>query len=257
MSGESGANHRRGATPAGLSRCDPRTRVVVFVLLAGVVMARPLFSPAWGGAAVLVLWGVREGGDFFDWVRQLRRLRWFFVVLMGVHGLLTPGEAIFPGSAFPTWQGVGEGGGQAVRLVLLVTLAWTLARTTPAAALLGAFDRLLSPWHGMGARRGLALLAAVAGNIPRLSREVVAVREALSLRLPPPVGWWGRWERLALAGEALLFRVLWHVQRQHEALRARGFGERELPFLVQAMPGFGWRDGLLVLLALFPVFWPH
>ncbi|MBF0370625.1 MAG: energy-coupling factor transporter transmembrane protein EcfT [Magnetococcales bacterium] len=214
-----------------LEKRDPRAKLLALLLLAPAIMAAPFFSKEWSLAAAFslgALWGAAPMWSQLGGV--LYRLRWLFLTLILLHGFFTPGHPLFTFLAWPTGEGLMAGVVQSLRLTLLVMLSWVLVRTTPAWQLIAAFSALLGGVEKIGIPLGrwLGILAFTLERIPRLLAETGSVRDALQLRVASqsekgPLA--NRLDRLALGGEALLFRVLGDVRDQEQALRVRGFGD--------------------------------
>ena len=236
-----------------LARCDPRTKLIVLFVFMPLFLTQPVAVWGWGMAILLVVWLLQSGPKVFllSLLRQLWRLRWLFVSLLLLHGLLTPGRPVWNGWTMLTWEGLREGMQQTLRLVMLVSLAWTLVRTTTPLQwvvglyrLLGGLERL-----GLPVKQWFSIVAFALGRIPCLIQEARRVGEDLDLRLARTTSsrWQTRLQRTACGGEALLFRLLAMAHGQEESLTVRGMAQG-LPFVTLQSTPLGWRD--LVLLAL-------
>ncbi|MBF0455806.1 MAG: energy-coupling factor transporter transmembrane protein EcfT [Magnetococcales bacterium] len=239
-----------------LVRCDPRTKLVAFFLLAPLLLTRPVTTPGgWVAILVVLVATVAAKMDLSYLFRQLWRLKWLFIVLVVFHGVLTPGEPLWPAVQGISREGLLAGLVYSTRLILMVCLAWILIQTTPATQLVAGLGRLLGfldqivPWH-----RGLSLLAYTLGRIPLLLHEAGRIKDDLACRLghPGQQGVVQRLHRMALAGEALLFRLLHSAHAQEEALRLRGISHGLLP-LPPLASRLGWRDGAVLLFSVLAV----
>ncbi|MBF0135428.1 MAG: energy-coupling factor transporter transmembrane protein EcfT [Magnetococcus sp. DMHC-1] len=236
-----------------LAECHPRAKLGAFFLLLLFQAVRPVGSLCWWLVAAMVAaawpWAGLRGRDA---VRVVWRLRWFLVLLILFHGLLTPGEALWENSDLLTWEGLQGGAQQTGRLLLLAAASWLLMATTSPSQLLAIWpDRQhglptkaagpAKPIHGF--ERGLSVIAYALGRVPRLLYLARNLRGMLRLRLGEtgPI----------LGGRALLLRVLREMDHQEEALRSRGFGA-SLPTVRQASPPWNKGDTLLILLTVFP-----
>ncbi|MBF0583673.1 MAG: hypothetical protein HQL80_05480 [Magnetococcales bacterium] len=236
-----------------LERCDPRAKLVALFLFMPILLAQPLISWGWGMAVVLLAWGFCAGLTVL-WsplLRQVWRLRWFFATLLLLHGLLTPGQPLWPGWELVSREGVLEGMQQSVRLIMLVALSWMLVRTTTPLQWVVGLYRLFGGLGRLGlpVKQWFSIMAFALGSIPYLLQESHRVGQDLLLRLTPGASarWHTRLQRTAQGGEALLFRLLTVARAQEESLAARGMGEG-LPFVVLQQTVLGWRDLLLLTL---------
>ncbi|MEO5353363.1 MAG: energy-coupling factor transporter transmembrane protein EcfT [Magnetococcus sp. XQGC-1] len=238
-----------------LERCDARAKLLALFLFMPIVLSQPILSWGWGGAVLLLILLV-QAGQATIWAslwRQVWRFRWFFATLLLLHGLLTPGQPVWPGWAWVTWEGLREGAQQSLRLLILLSLSWMLVRsTTPmqwVVALHGFFGKLER--LGVPVREWSAILAFSLGRIPYLVQEARRVGEAQELRRPLATsrGWQARLQRTAQGGEALLFRLLLTARAQEEALLVRGIAHG-LPAILPPATPLGWRDWLLLLLPM-------
>jgi energy-coupling factor transporter transmembrane protein EcfT len=241
-----------------LSQCDPRAKLGAFFLLMPLLLARPVTTPeGWIAPlfVILALWGAGlDHGLFF---RQLLRLKWLFIALLAVHSLLTPGEPLWSGFMALSREGAVAGFLYCIRLVLMVSLAWVLIKTTTHLQIVVGIKALLGfleKW-GVPLERGLSLLAYTLGRIPHLIQEAGRIREDMACRLGESRDkkWQNRLHHLALAGEALLFRVLRNAQDQEEALRVRGISHG-LPPLPPLTNHLGWRDGVILFSSCWALF---
>ncbi|WP_130471290.1 energy-coupling factor transporter transmembrane component T family protein [Candidatus Magnetaquicoccus inordinatus] len=242
-----------------LHQCDPRAKLAALVLLAPLLYRHPILSWEWLGSILLLLFIVQD--TFLLWIhslgRQIWRLRWLFLTILLLHGLLTPGEEVWDYLPWLTWQGVREGVQQLFRIMLLITFAWVLVRTTTPLHWVTGIYRLFSGLERLGIpiQQGCALLAFSLGTIPTLLQEAHHIREERSLRQSAPQQSWSeRFEQLAANGSALLFRLMRRASAQEESLLLRGI-KTGLPFVILHEEHWHWRDWLLsgwpVLLWLF------
>lgn len=234
----------------------PWAKVAAFLLLLPSVATLPLLST--GGGAALLLTTLAVGAAGLSWrelLPPLRRLRWFYLFLFLLHGLLTPGHPIAPWLPFVIREGVGVGLEQGVRLTLLAVLAWVLMRSTPPLHVAAALNTLLGWLEPLGVpvSRAVALLAYALAALGHLHAAALGVGRMQSLRLGTGEGKGAaRLARLAQGGEILLLRTLEEVRGQERAMRARGF-DGELPVLVTSRRRPGWRDGVILTAPLLPM----
>ncbi|MEO5363110.1 MAG: energy-coupling factor transporter transmembrane protein EcfT [Magnetococcus sp. DMHC-8] len=234
-----------------LERCDPRAKLIALLLFMPLLFAQSVVCLGWGVAALLALLLIQTAPVtlWHALLRQLWRLRWLFITLLLLHGLLTPGRPVWHGWEALTWEGLREGGAQTVRLVVLVSLAWVMVRaTTPLQWVVGLY-RLLGGLERLGVpiRAWCAIIAFSLGCIPHLVQEARRVGEDLDWRLVSPTlaRWPARLQRTVRGGEALLFRLLQAARGQEEALQVRGMTQG-LPFVILQHTVLGWRDLLLL-----------
>ncbi|MBF0382444.1 MAG: hypothetical protein HQL69_15595 [Magnetococcales bacterium] len=244
-------------TDSFLASCDPRSKLVAFFLLMPLLLSQPYTTPGGWIALLFVLISLSSARvDIGLYLQQLKRLRWLFFALWFFHALLTPGQPIYPGFTAISYEGAIAGVSFSVRLVLMVTLSWVLIKTTSHGELVGAFRTLFGflQKFGVPLERALALLAFTLGRIPHLIKVAGGVREDLAHRLvhKEDVGWFASLYPMALAGEALLFRLLRSAQAQEEALRVRGIKEG-LPKIMPLTRSFAWRDRVVLLSTMVAV----
>ncbi len=237
-----------------LQHCDPRSKLGAFFVLIFLLLTKPFGAPGAQFAMVCVVLAlVGSNVEFSRFFSQLLRLRWLFAALLFFHGLMTPGPALIPGIDAVSRQGVVSGAALSFRLVLMVALSWILLRTTTHMEIFGALGRLLGFVERLGLplSRGLALLAYTLGRIPQLFHAAALVRDDMVCRLGEARGksWQERLQRLAVAGEALLLRLLRSALSQEESLMARGVS-RGLPPLPVFVGRLGWRDGVVFGVAI-------
>ncbi|MBF0340134.1 MAG: hypothetical protein HQL95_04120 [Magnetococcales bacterium] len=237
-----------------MKRHDARYTLLAFGFLLPVLMSAPLSTLTWWSGCALVGVAVRTASLPWRWIGHgLMRLRWLFLAMLLTHGLMTPGEFLWPALPLLTREGVLAGVQQSLRLVLLAVLAWSLGRITTPMELVGALDFFLGwleRWR-MPIRRGLALLGFCLTGLSRFKEQVERVREGMTIRLgqeKTPTRPGTRLERLAFAAGALLTGLLWDLRRREEGLRMRGF-DAGLPAVVWSHTGEG-HDWLLPLPSL-------
>lgn len=245
-----------------LQRCDARAKLVAFLIIMPILLTQPVFSWRWSmglGLALLALI-LSPRSLFPSLLKQLFRLRWLFATLLLIHGIFTPGQPLdWDPLSLLSWSGLQHGFQQSIRLISLLGLAWILVKTTTPTQLLSGFYQCVAGLESFHRpiKRGFSLLAFSLTSIPTLISQASTIQEELELRLGTVSGHWGkRMRRTVQAGEALLFRLLWQVRWQEEALISRGF--ESLPFIPQANTTFSWRDYLLLMVpsvTLLVVLW--
>jgi energy-coupling factor transporter transmembrane protein EcfT len=240
-----------------LSYCDPRAKLVAFFLLMPLLLSQSFTTPGGWVAGLFVslsLMGAKL--NLGQYLQQLKRLRWLFIALLFFHALLTLGQPILPGLTAVSREGAIAGVSYSVRLILMVTLSWVLIKTTTHGQIVAAFRSLFGflEKFGIPLDRSLALLAFTLGRIPHLINEADGVREDMAHRLGgrQGKGWLERLYPMALAGEALLFRLLRSAQAQEESLRVRGI-KQGLPAILPLTTTFGWRDVIVLFLSFLGV----
>ncbi len=220
-------------------------------MLMPLLLSQPFTTP--GGWVALLFVGLALLGSRLKFrllLQQLKRLRWLFLALLVFHAFLTPGEPLIAGFSALSREGAVAGAAYSLRLVLMVSLSWVLIRTTTHSQIVAGFRNIFGFLERLGLplERGLALIAFTLGRIPHLIHEAGMVREDLSHRLGSgreKRGWLGAIYRMALAGEAMLFRLLRSAQAQEESLRARGISHG-LPVILPITSPLGWRDGVVL-----------
>lgn len=233
-----------------LGLCDPRAKLLAFFLLMPLFLTQPLNSPG-GWVVLLAVFGAFFGASIscLHFLQQLKRLRWFFVALFVFHAFFTPGQPIIAGFSAISREGAMAGGIYTVRLILMVSLSWVLLRTTSHGQIVAGMRGLFGFLEKVGVPldRWLSLLAFTLGRIPHLLHEATSVREDLLHRLGDKQKnrWFERIYRMALAGEALLFRLLRSANKQEEALLVKGIATGLLP-VPTLTNTFGWRDGIVL-----------
>ncbi|MBF0215072.1 MAG: hypothetical protein HQM00_16185 [Magnetococcales bacterium] len=208
-------------------RPDPRVTVLAFAWLVPVLMLASIDSVVWWigcGWVWLAAWAASLSWRFVG--RGLWRFRWLFLLLLLIHGLMTPGELIWSEWLFVTREGVIAGVHQGLRLLMLAVLAWSVARITTPMALVGAFYFYLRGVErfGIPVGRGLSLLGFCLSGLTRFREQAHRVRQGMESRLGVAHSG-GTLERWSLAGQALLSALLWDLRRREEGLRARGFDQ--------------------------------
>ncbi|MBF0271360.1 MAG: hypothetical protein HQL98_04660 [Magnetococcales bacterium] len=228
---------------------DPRLTVLAFGLLLSVMMSAPLFSLVWWlgcGLVGLAAWAASLSWRFLG--RGLFHLRWLLLALLLVHGWMTPGEFLWASWPFVTREGLMAGVHQALRLMILALLAWSVGRVTTPMELVRGVGFYLG-WlerFGVPVARGLSILGFCLSGLGRFREQAQWVRMGLTARLGAAMGRGERLERLAFAGSALLSGLLWDLRRREEGLRARGFVEG-LPPVAHAVGSGRWTDWLVPL----------
>ncbi|MBF0189938.1 MAG: hypothetical protein HQL99_02185 [Magnetococcales bacterium] len=229
--------------------CDPRLTLLAFGVLLSVMMSAPLFSRVWWVGCGLV--GVSAWAASLSWSflgRGLFHWRWLLLALLLVHGWMTPGEFLWSSWPFVTREGVVAGVHQALRLLVLAVLAWSVGRVTTPMQLVGGMAFYLG-WlerFGVPVARWLSILGFCLSGLGRFREQAGWVRMGMTARLGESSGGGERLERLAFAGSALLSGLLWDLRRREEGLRARGF-EEGLPPMARATGPVPWRDWLVPL----------
>lgn len=130
------------------------TQLLVFFMLAILVNQTHLPVLIYIAAMlVLALSGMvlssMTSNQFF---RSIKRLKWFFLVLIIIFAFNTPGEYVLTSSAFisPTYEGLIAGGTQALRIMaMLAALSLVLACNTRQ-QLISGFYFLFSPLNYLG-----------------------------------------------------------------------------------------------------------
>ncbi|MBF0621986.1 MAG: hypothetical protein HQL54_08665 [Magnetococcales bacterium] len=223
----------------------PRAKLLSFLFWTPILMVEPLSSVFWITAALITLCLIPIAGlPVSEVVGLIKRMRWLWLGIVFLHGWMTPGLFVWDGFGSPTWQGLQQGGSQAVRLALLTVCAWLLMRSTSVRLLIGVLD---IQFLGLGWRRILGLLAFTLEGLPSLLARTRQLREIARLRNQT-----GR--RFSVFGitrmaEAYLLMLMGRMIRQEWALRARGYAEG-LPWIPIKQLEWKIGDSFMVLIPL-------
>lgn len=196
----------------------PVTPLLLWIGLAALaqgLQGMPLLLTA-AGSAVLALWRAHQ-----RFLALLRRTRWILLSLALLYAYVTPGEPLFAqwGVLSPVREGLLEGGLQLARLLTILASLAVLLSLLAREEIIAALYALLYPLQYLG-----------------LARERIAVRLALTLHYAELHLQPGTADRVTIA-QMLDFTpasdsvVELHTQR------------------------LGWRDGLLLAIALLLVVW--
>ena len=120
------------------------TQLLVFFMLAILVNQTHLPVLIYIAAMLALALNSMKNNQFF---RSIKRLKWFFLVLIVIFAFNTPGEYVLTSSAFtsPTYEGLIAGGTQALRIMaMLAALSLVLACNTRQ-QLISGFYFLFSP----------------------------------------------------------------------------------------------------------------
>lgn len=186
----------------GWHRMPAAPKTVLILGMVMIVSLLPASPPTAAVAASLCLacYGI-PGTGWRELARQVWALRWLLVIALA-------GQLVFLGVE-PAIVGT-------VRILVAILLASLLALTTPVAALLDLFERVLRPTRAVGAdpERVSLLLVVALGSVPTLARIARDVRDAHR----------ARGARGGIRSSALAFIVLAlkHADDLGDALTARG-----------------------------------
>ena len=125
------------------------TQLLVFFMLAILVNQTHLPVLIYIAAILALALNSMKNNQFF---RSIKRLKWFFLVLIVIFAFNTPGEHLMVSSALisPTYEGLVAGGTQALRImVMLAALSLVLACNTRQ-QLISGFYFLFSPLNYLG-----------------------------------------------------------------------------------------------------------
>ena len=125
------------------------TQLLVFFMLAILVNQTHLPVLIYIAAMLALALNSMKNNQFF---RSIKRLKWFFLVLIIIFAFNTPGEYVLTSSAFisPTYEGLIAGGTQALRIMaMLAALSLVLACNTRQ-QLISGFYFLFSPLNYLG-----------------------------------------------------------------------------------------------------------
>lgn len=125
------------------------TQLLVFFMLAILVNQTQLPVLIYIAAMLALALNSIKNNQFF---RSIKRLKWFFLVLIIIFAFNTPGEHVMVSSALisPTYEGLVAGGMQALRImVMLAALSLVLACNTRQ-QLISGFYFLFSPLNYLG-----------------------------------------------------------------------------------------------------------
>ncbi len=125
------------------------TQLLSFFILAIIVNQLNLKMLVLILAILIVILTLNKTKQF---LRSIKRFRWFFFVMMGIFAFNTPGEhlAVWPFSISPTYEGVTAGLTQMLRIiVMLAALSLILAMNTRQ-QLISGFYFIFSPLKFLG-----------------------------------------------------------------------------------------------------------
>jgi energy-coupling factor transport system permease protein len=129
----------------------PVIRIISLILLAiALQMAKWHGLELCFALLLFALWQQRGGAEF---VKLLRRARWLLLSILLIYAFATPGEYVsgIPIAVAPTYEGLGSGAMQAMRLItMLAALAWLLAGCSREQLMSGLYT-LLMPFKPLGA----------------------------------------------------------------------------------------------------------
>ncbi len=235
-----------------LQRCDPRSRLFAFFLLLATLIHGHHAQAGWWlalSAFALLPWLANlKLGTFF---LPLWKLRFFFLVLLLLHGFFVPGSALLPFSEWPSREGFMVGGLQALRLALMASLAWVLVRVSSNEDLITGLCGLFGPLQRLGipVTRWATLLSWTLECVGRLLTLATATREQIPHKTPEQ-GWLGSLTLLGHRGSLFLNAMMLDMAEQEQRLRQQGI-LTGLPLPEKPTPYRpGWRD---VLLMLYPL----
>lgn len=130
------------------------TQLLVFFMLA--ILVNQTHLPVLIYIAVMLALAssgmALSGVNSNQFIRSLKRLKWFFLVLIIIFAFNTPGEHVLTSSTSisPTYEGLIAGGTQALRImVMLATLSLVMACNTRQ-QLISGFYFLFSPLNYLG-----------------------------------------------------------------------------------------------------------
>lgn len=125
------------------------TQLLVFFMLAILVNQTHLPVLIYIAAMLALALNSMKNNQFFH---SIKRLKWFFLVLIVIFAFNTPGEHAMVSSLFisPTYEGIIAGGTQALRIMaMLAALSLVLACNTRQ-QLISGFYFLFSPLNYLG-----------------------------------------------------------------------------------------------------------
>lgn len=87
-----------------------------------------------------------------DFLLLLRRARWLLLSILLIYAYATPGEFVshFPDALAPTYEGLQNGGIQALRLVVMLAALSLLLATSSRAQIMAGIYQLLKPFRLFG-----------------------------------------------------------------------------------------------------------
>lgn len=164
---------QEGSSP--LHQLDPRLKLVVCLLLVMAVFA----ATSWGrfGITVLAAAALAWSGQGFNarLCRAIARFRWFFLVSLLLHLLLSPGHTLF-GLAWLSRDGLLTGLLVCGQMMVAIGSATLLAQTTSPEQLARACGWFMTPFGWLGCRvdEWEEILLLALNFLPVLHEEVVA-----------------------------------------------------------------------------------
>jgi energy-coupling factor transport system permease protein len=213
-----------------LHRADPRTKIILAVVLVAVVYGVESFSSFLVLAAALLLLAGLAGKPVTDSLRGLRPVLCLALIALVCNGLLVKGAPVADHGILSHFsrEGITLAAKIVMRLFLLVSGAALLTGTTTPLALTDGLERLLKPLgrfgipiHDIALMVSLALrfipdLADEAGRIIRAQSSrsaefavgglITRTRSYLPLLVPLLAGAFRRGDELATAMEARCYR---------------------------------------------------
>jgi energy-coupling factor transport system permease protein len=152
----------------------------VFALTVSLWQLRPLF------VLVLVLLLVMAWGGDDHFYRLMKRLKWFYFVMLLIYAFNTPGEHVvnWPFNAFhPTYEGLYGGVVQVLRITAMLQAISLLMVANSKQALISGFYFLALPlkWIGLDAERFAARLWLTLHYVElrQLNKETIDIRSTL------------------------------------------------------------------------------
>ncbi|MEO5328307.1 MAG: energy-coupling factor transporter transmembrane protein EcfT [Magnetococcus sp. THC-1_WYH] len=230
-----------------LSRCDPRSRLAAFFIMLFLFAHVDRGTVPWWLAFIGVMllpWLANMG--WWEWVRPLWKLRFFFLTLFLLHGFFVPGSALLPFSHGPSQEGLMIGGQQSLRLALMATLSWVLIRVSSTAEMVMGLSGLLSPLKRVGipVHRWAALLGWTLDCVSRLLTMASTAHDRV-LSETKNHTLWDAMTSLGQRAHFFLTDMMRDMAQQEEALSRQGvMTGLPLPDPTPYRPG--WRDRVLI-----------
>lgn len=171
--------------------------VITSFLVTVVALAFPYLSTLLFAAVLLAVAYAHCGwGRLRSAVVMVKRMRWFLISIMVIYCWLTPGDTIVEvrslSSWLPTWQGVVDGTGRVVALLLVITSVNLLLRILSRDELLTAIVYLARPLRIVGVQPEvvalrITLVIDAVGDVQRVVASHLPEKGAIPFR-PATIG---------------------------------------------------------------------
>lgn len=128
---------------------NPTVRIISLIAFAAMLQRMQALPLAvCSGLLLLAVILIRA----VDFLRLLRRARWLLLSIMLIYAYATPGEFVsrIPDALAPTYEGLRDGGMQALRLAVMLAALSVLLATSSRAQIMAGIYQLLKPFRLFG-----------------------------------------------------------------------------------------------------------